>query len=783
MSIRSYVKIKPISEKGAFTDGFNELRKGINRTGAVTESIGKNYVETHKLIKFEKEWLSDKQETDVDTANLEDKDDKKKHRGFLSRFVRMFRRNRRKETENAAEEGEKDADKEVDKKKKEAKGPMKSFLGMITGFLTPIFKFFLAMGVLDWLSKSPEKAQKVFKAIFAIAKFGWAVVGFGINKVMDGLTNLFGKGFDEGPIKRTFRFMGGFLQLASGIAALRFASYMIMPWKLITDVNRLKDVFGGQADQQGEAEAQAAWRKKGYKDKKTGVIYSEKEYKNMRKSARRAGKENAFQQRVGPTVKQRGRNLKAGALKKWRKGKGIIGKKMKGMGGKLSSPGMMKGVAVLGGATRIFSGIQSGEDATEAVGAGIGQAAGGMLGAAAGTALLGPFLGPFAPIVGNAIGGFLGEWVGKTFLPVIKPLFEPIKKYFELMWTLVQDVASETGIKDFLVTLFDFIGQIGKVMFDVIGWIMKPIGWLLGGVIKVLAGTIKFIISAAKNIFAFMTNPIGFAWKIIRGKDPGKDVKLEEMAKGGPLKLPQYFLGGLFKKKEKWEVLEEVHVEGVLRSIKWQDMNQLPKYKVTKDTILEGNTYPEFDAEQIRLGLHKGEQDSAKPGEKKEKTGIAGFLGGVADTLTGGIFDFDGKGNSPLQHLQQLPLKLAGMAAKGVIGAGKKIVGGIGNVAKGLWGGVKGLFGGKKEEITPTPEEKPAYSDLDMRSQIEAQVLRQQEQHNALQWKKEKDATVRDVILPPRTVIMKQTNTQINTIKTGTISRRVSTVPSPMFVC
>ena len=276
MSIRSYVKIKPISEKGAFTDGFNELRKGINRTGAVTESIGKNYVETHKLIKFEKEWLSDKQETDVDTANLEDKDDKKKHRGFLSRFVRMFRRNRRKETENAAEEGEKDADKDVDKKKKEAKGPMKSFLGMITGFLTPIFKFFLAMGVLDWLSKSPEKAQKVFKAIFAIAKFGWAVVGFGINKVMDGLTNLFGKGFDEGPIKRTFRFMGGFLQLASGIAALRFASYMIMPWKLITDVNRLKDVFGGQADQQGEAEAQAAWRKKGYKDKKTGVIYSEK---------------------------------------------------------------------------------------------------------------------------------------------------------------------------------------------------------------------------------------------------------------------------------------------------------------------------------------------------------------------------------------------------------------------------------------------------------------------------------------------------------------------------
>tara|TARA_B100000131_G_scaffold21202_1_gene20583 strand:- start:15577 stop:17997 length:2421 start_codon:yes stop_codon:yes gene_type:complete len=543
MSIRSYVKIKPISEKGAFTDGFNELRKGINRTGAVTESIGKNYVETHKLIKFEKEWLSDKQETDIDTANLEDKDDKKKHRGFLSRFVRMFRRNRRKETENAAEEGEKDADKDVDKKKKEAKGPMKSFLGMITGFLTPIFKFFLAMGVLDWLSKSPEKAQKVFKAIFAIAKFGWAVVGFGINKVMDGLTNLFGKGFDEGPIKRTFRFMGGFLQLASGIAALRFASYMVMPWKLITDVNRLRSVFGAQADQQGEAEAQAAWRKKGYKDRKTGVIYTEKEYKTMRKSARRAGKDNAFQQRVGPTVKQRGRNVKAGALKKWRKGKGIIGKKMKGIGGKLSSPGMMKGVAVLGGVSRIATGIQSGEDATEAVGAGIGQAAGGMLGAAAGTALLGPFLGPFAPIVGNAIGSFLGEWVGKTFLPLIKPLFEPIGRMFKMYWTIVSGLMKETGYWDFLSTLFKFIGKLGEWLMSIMGPLGNFIKVVMGPAISLIGKIIGMVIGAVKNMIAFAANPIGFAWRVIRGKDPGANVDLaEEKSKGGEVKIVKRYV-------------------------------------------------------------------------------------------------------------------------------------------------------------------------------------------------------------------------------------------------
>ena len=34
--IKSYVKIKPIKDDGAFGANFNEVRKGINRTGVVT---------------------------------------------------------------------------------------------------------------------------------------------------------------------------------------------------------------------------------------------------------------------------------------------------------------------------------------------------------------------------------------------------------------------------------------------------------------------------------------------------------------------------------------------------------------------------------------------------------------------------------------------------------------------------------------------------------------------------------------------------------------------------
>ena len=770
MAIKSYVKIKPIKEDGAYSGTFNQIRKGINRTGVTVTSISHNQVETEKLITFERDWLRVDSNRQVKEDVAEEKQDLNVFQKWTKGFKKMFKFEQRNKKEDKAEKkpGKK---KQADPMKEKAKEKALGFFEMIANFLTPIFDIFVTMAVFKWLS-NPQKAKdaaRVFKLVAAIGKFAFKILGFGVNMYAKGITNIFGAGGQTG-IAKAFAPLTGLLQLFTGFMTLR---YLLNPLKLFSDGTKVKNLFRDTSMKELTWERNEQWRKFGYKDTETGKIYTEKEYKAQKKSVERQQKKLRAQGRddqarkVGKQFNTRNNNptrLQTG----------------KNLGKKAMRPGgMQKGLAVAGGLTRIASGFAMGEDKTEAVGAGLGQAAGGMIG----SALLTPFLGPFGPIVGNAIGGFLGEWVGKTFLPVIKPLFEPIKKYFELMWTLVQGVASETGIKEFLGTLFDFIGQIGKVMFDVIGWIMKPIGWLLGGVIKVLAGTIKFIISAAKNIFAFMTNPIGFAWKIIRGKDPGKDVKLEEMAKGGPLKLPEYFLGGLFKKKEKWEVTEEVHVEGVLRSIKWQDMNQLPKYKVTRSTILEGNTYPEFDAEQIRLGLHKGEQDAQEPGEKKEKRGWKGVLGGVADTLTGGIFDFDGKGNSPLQHLQQLPLKLAGMAAKGVIGAGKKIVGGIGNVAKGLWGGVKGLFGGKKKEIPTPTQETPAYSDQDMRSKIEAQVLKQQEQHNALQWKKEKDASVRDVILPPRTVIMKQVNQQINTIKTGTISRRVSTVPSPMFVC
>ena len=538
--IRSYVKIKPIKDDGAFGANFNEVRKGINRTGSVTENIGNNLVETHKLIQFEKDWLRDKAEKEEDDDKDEEKESFQGFKRWFKGFKDMFRIQKREESTK---------DEELDKIEEEGgnfgqktKETVKSGLELLGGFLTPIFKWIVTMGVLKWMSdpENAKKAEKVFKLIGAIAKFAWKIGKFGVGLIMAGLTKVFGV-FDgsTSPIKKGFKFVFGAFQLFAGFKTLQ---YLLNPLKAVSDAKKLTTLFNSNAEKEVEFKKNEQWRKFGYKDRETGAIYTEKEYKAQKKSVERQQKK----------LRKQGRDAQAkqlGAKFNSRNNNPTRLQQGKNVGGKLMKPGAQGGLAIAGGLTRMASGIAMGEDKTEAVGAGLGQAAGGMIGAAAGTALLGPFLGPFAPIVGNAIGSFLGEWVGKTFLPLIKPLFEHIQKAFQMWWTIIKGVADETGITEFLGTFFKFLGQVGKVMFDILGWIMKPLTWLLGGAIKLIGKSISFIISAAKNIFAFMVNPIGFAWKIIRGKDPGKDVQLEEMSKGGALQaafLSGYAEGGKY---------------------------------------------------------------------------------------------------------------------------------------------------------------------------------------------------------------------------------------------
>tara|TARA_B100001113_G_scaffold88194_1_gene70472 strand:- start:4154 stop:6208 length:2055 start_codon:yes stop_codon:yes gene_type:complete len=516
MAIKSYVKIKPIKDDDAYSGSFNSIRKGINRTGVVSVSIANNNIETHKLIKFERDYLRKTYRVESKEVKDDDKEKLNIFQKWSKGFKDMFKLQQRDEKEEELEETEK-PEKEKKKQGKQLKETATSFMKMLSGFLTPIFTFMVKMGLFKWLTdkENIKKAQKVFQLFVSIGKFVFWLAGGVVGMIAGGLTKLFGT--NEQGTKKGFSRVFGFFQLMAGLAGLR---YLLNPLKIFTDGKKLMGLFNKTTDAEVTWKKQEQWRKFGYKDKETGKIYTEQEYKAQKKSVERQQKklrargQNAQADKIGAKFNNRVKNPT-----RLQQGKNV--------GKKMMKPGAQKGLAIVGGVTRIAAGIASGEDATEAVGAGVGQAAGGMIGAA----LLTPFLGPFGPIVGNALGGFLGEWIGKTFLPVIKPLFEPIKKMFQMLWTVVKGIADETGITEFFGTFFQFVGQIGKVLMDVMGWLMPIVKWLLGGIIKILGQTIGFIINAAKKIFAFMRNPIGFAWDVIRGRDPGRDVQMDDLAK------------------------------------------------------------------------------------------------------------------------------------------------------------------------------------------------------------------------------------------------------------
>ena len=515
-AIRSFVKIQPITGKSGIAQNMDQVRKSINRMGAVTDGIAKSFYDTTELLKFEKEYLSDTSKEEVTDIKKKDKKEKTKWTDSMRKFRRSFAKKKRERLEDQAEKGVEEGKEEGRKAVEKEKPRMGLFAKFLAG-IGRIFKYFIIFGALNWLSnpKNAESAVKVFRVLFAIGKFAFKITKMGVGMILDGLTNIFGNYSEEGAVRRGLRGVLGVVQLMGGLAVLRTAQYMIMPWKLLKDVNRLRMIFSGNAEQSAEAERNAQVRKGGYRDKKTGVIYSDKEYKSMQKAAARADRKNpgaskAFEERFG----------KEGRISKMRR---AMGDKFKGVKGKFGGKAnqvfgklggkLNVGMSVVGGAGRIAAGLASGEKASSAIGAGVGQGVGGLLGGIAGTALLGPFLGPFAPIVGNALGSFLGEWVGKELGPLMEPIFGPIKRYFGMVfefWKMTLGPIIDQ-VKEPMGMIFELIGKLGQFLMDGAKVLMDFTGFILGPVFNAIGGVVQFVVNNAKRLM----NPASVAGGIL----------------------------------------------------------------------------------------------------------------------------------------------------------------------------------------------------------------------------------------------------------------------------
>ena len=511
-AIRSFVKIQPITGKSGIAQNMDQVRKSINRMGSVTDGIAKSFYDTTELLKFEKEYLSDTSKEEVTDIKKKDKKEKTKWTDSMRKFRRSFAKKKREKLEDQAEKGVEEG-KEEGRKKVEKEKPKLSMLGRFLNGIATLFKYLIIFGALNWLSnpQNAERAVKVFKVLFTIGKFVFKITKMGVGMILDGLTNVFGNYSEEGAIRRGLRGILGVVQLMGGLAVLRTAQYMIMPWKLMKDVNRLRMIFSGNAEASAEAERNAQVRKSGVRDPKTGVIYSKEEVQQMRKAAEKAdrkrpGAKKAFEERFGR--ESRFSKMRRGMGDKYKGFKGKLGNRANKVFGKLGGK-VNVGMGFLGGATRIAGGLASGEKASSAIGAGVGQAAGGVLGGIAGTALLGPFLGPFAPIVGNAIGSFLGEFVGKELGPLLEPIFGPIKRYFGMLFDLVKMTLGPIieQVKEPMGMIFELIGKLGKFLLDSAKILMDFTGFILGPVFDAIGGVVQFVVNNAKRLM----NPTSIA--------------------------------------------------------------------------------------------------------------------------------------------------------------------------------------------------------------------------------------------------------------------------------
>lgn len=159
----------------------------------------------------------------------------KKYNDFLGdkiiKFARSEERTRLKKRESSQETKEK-----TEKKAKDnpiVKGAMKGLDGLI-GFFGDLFKWFIGYKIVEWVSK-PENLKKVqdFAKLFVgIFKFISNVVGFGVDKIMSGLSHL----VDGGGITRVF----GALEMIVGFFTLK---WLLNPTKIISDIKMIGTLF------------------------------------------------------------------------------------------------------------------------------------------------------------------------------------------------------------------------------------------------------------------------------------------------------------------------------------------------------------------------------------------------------------------------------------------------------------------------------------------------------------------------------------------------------------
>ena len=361
---------------------FRTITSGLNSLGASMNGIA---LQVEGMTQAMKDRVSasikgDKviKKEELSANRLEEAREKKK----TAEEKRRDAKKKRGEEEDKSEKKEKKAGSEVVKNFKEAaKGAFGGFLGAIARFLGGIFKLFIAFAALDWISKNPEKVQKLVEGLAAIGKFVWKITSFLVGSAFDGLVK-----FLENPISlQGILGLGQFLLSAApiflGIAFLKnpLATAKTVGWVVSSLIK--------------------------------GVL-------NIGKAATAGAKIRKF---MGSKL---GKGLIAGGLG--------VGAYLGAKGaGDSESEAVGTGVGTAGGAL-----------VGEAIGSKLGGPLGGMIGGAAGAFVggkAGKAIGGFMEPIFKPIGRFF-SMIGDVFKQVMAPIKDSLSGFFEILGSVMTQV-------------------------------------------------------------------------------------------------------------------------------------------------------------------------------------------------------------------------------------------------------------------------------------------------------------------------------------------------------
>ena len=384
---------------------FKSITSGMNSLGASMNGIA---IQVEAMTQAMKDRVSAKIKGDNITKKQADVADKAEATREKKKTAEEKRRELKKKRDEAEDQSEKKGKKAkegaMENFKQAAKSAFGGFFGAIAKFLGGIFTIFMGFAALDWVSKNPDKIQKLAQGLAAIGKFVFNISSFLVGSAFDGLVK-----FMENPISlKGLLGFGQFLLSAApiflGIAFLKnpLAAAKTVGWVV---TNLVKGIF------------------------------------NIGKAAASGAKIRKF---MGSKL---GKGLIAGGL-------GVSAYLGAKGAGDSNAEAIGAGAGTVGGAL-----------VGETIGSKLGGPLGGMIGGAAGAFVggkAGKAIGGFMEPIFKPIGRFF-SMIGDVFKQVMAPIKDSLSGFFEVLGSVMTQVLN--FIEPHLPMISKIVGVGIQVMF------------------------------------------------------------------------------------------------------------------------------------------------------------------------------------------------------------------------------------------------------------------------------------------------------------------------------